>query len=126
MCAEGDGKACRDAEVLGDQRRGNLVHIHAAVLLGHIHAEKSEPAKFFHQIAAHVEVLRFDLTHLRKYLLFSELGCQTCDLFLFRGEVFKGEYIFRVQIFDEEASPGDSFCLLGFGLCDHRISPDGL
>ena len=106
-----------------DQAGGDLVEVHAAVLLRHIDSKQSEVAQLAHELAAYVEVLGFDFAHLRSDLLFRKFGGHIGDLLLFRRYVFKGEDVLGGQVFDQEAAPTHAFRRPDFCCYSHCILP---
>jgi hypothetical protein len=61
--------------------------------------------------------------NLGQDLLLGKISRQVRDLLLLRGEVFQRENIVGVQVFDEEAAPGDSFRRFRLRFYDHCSAP---
>src|SRR5262249_812128 len=53
MSSPSDTKTSRFGNVVGDDRRGDLVHLHSALLFGNVDRRQAELTGFLDEIAAH-------------------------------------------------------------------------
>src|SRR5271165_4562120 len=103
-------EAAGPGHVVGDDGRGNLVHVGAAVLGGHVGVGQAHPGRFLQQLARHRPVLVLHLLGIGQDLVGGELVRQFRNHLLIFVEVFGSEDVIQVVIFEQKTS-ARGFCL---------------
>ena len=122
MGAESYRETAADRDIFRDQGRCNLVHLEAAEFFWNIYRHQAQITGLSEQAFHDVEVFCLDRGNLRLDLFFSEVHRCVLDLPLNIRDIFPGEDISGLEIFNEKASAGDAPSVLYCRLA-HAISP---
>src|SRR5437763_172993 len=104
VSAKGHAEAAGDGEMLGDDGRGNLVHIGAAVLLRDVNVGDADLAGLADQRARDRKFLVLDLLDVGKDFVLRELVCSLRNLPVLVRQVLRREDLVNLVFFNEETS----------------------
>ena len=104
--------------VVGDHRRGDLVHLQSTVGFGNFDAAQAEVSRLLQQCAGDGEVLVLDLLGLGQDFVDRELFGGLRDHLVLLGEIFGREDFGSLPLFQQKAAAED----LGLGnrSCGHE------
>ncbi len=94
-------------DVVGDDGGGDFIHFEAAVGFGNFNRAEAELSGFFQQIAGDREVFVFDLLDVGQNLVGRELFRRLRDELMLLGEVFGGEDLRGLTLFQQETAAGN-------------------
>jgi len=90
--------------VVGNERGGDLVHPHAAVFLGNIHASKAQLAGLAHQSSQNTRLFSLDGRRVGQNLVAGKLRRSRGNLPLFLVQILRGKNFVGSAGFKQEAA----------------------
>ena len=119
--AHGDDKAAALGHLVGDDGRGDLVHLGAAVFGRNVNVGQAHFGALLEEIARDLPVLVLDLFDGREEFVDRKLVGELGDHLLVFVEVFRSEDVLQVVVFEQKASARE-FRLGSYRSCGHPTS----
>ena len=107
MPAPGGREACVLGDVIGNDRRRDLIHLQPTVSFRNLHRAQSEFPRLLQQLPRHGEILALHLLDVGNNLIDREFFCGLRNQLMLFRKIFRSKHFVRRALFQQKAPAGD-------------------